>query len=288
MILKYRYLISFILALILYILFIFSLAHLYQKKDFQKFSQKKTHSFKMNLKTFVLPKNKIVSKKVIKKAFLQNKRKILPKKQLIKKEKRLAAKKIEFKKSKIIKPRELNKTKIVKSKFIKKKKIIKVAEKQRKTKLKKTAMKNIPKKHKKNSLVSFLSKPQMPSLQKISKTMNDQEIEKLYKGKFDSFTKGQKEFIKKNLSLIGKITQKYLTQRGYPYFAAQTRQEGMNIIQFYLYPNGDIKNLKIIKSSGYETLDQNSIDTILEAYKDYPRPKEKTLIRIYVRYNIIY
>lgn len=114
------------------------------------------------------------------------------------------------------------------------------------------------------------------------------EIKKLYKDEFATFTKEQQKFIKNNLSKIGLITQKYLYLRGYPYIAIKTRQEGVNIVQFYLHPNGDISDLTLIKSSGYEALDKNSIETIKAAYKDYPLPQQKTKIKIYVHYNIIY
>ncbi len=120
------------------------------------------------------------------------------------------------------------------------------------------------------------------------KTQKDKEINKLYGKEFESFTKGQKEFIKDNLQTIGKITQKYLYIRGYPEFAVKTKQEGVNVVEFLLHPNGDISDLKIIKGSGYTLLDENSLETIKTAYKDYPRPTETTKIRIYVEYRIIY
>lgn len=114
------------------------------------------------------------------------------------------------------------------------------------------------------------------------------QIEKLYKDEFDTFTKTQKEFIKNNLAKIGMITQKYLYLRGYPYIAAKMKEEGVNIVEFYLHPNGDITGLRLITSSGYESLDKNSIETIKAAYKDYPLPKQTTKIKIYVHYSIIY
>lgn len=60
----------------------------------------------------------------------------------------------------------------------------------------------------------------------------------------------------------------------------------MNIVEFFLHPNGDISDLKLINSSGYSSLDKNSIETIEIAYKDYPRPNEKTKIKIYVYYKL--
>lgn len=113
-------------------------------------------------------------------------------------------------------------------------------------------------------------------------------IRKLYHDEYESFTKNQKRFIRDNLDKIAAITQKYLYVRGYPYIAARTKQEGVNIVEFYLHPNGDISGLRIIQSSGYEALDKNSLETVRDAYKDYPWPKETTKIRILIHYSIIY
>jgi len=127
---------------------------------------------------------------------------------------------------------------------------------------------------------------QPPSIEEINQAFSDQTFYALYKDEFDHFTPNQKEFIKNNFSRIQGITQHYLTVRGYPYFAGQMGQQGVNVVEFYLLPNGDITDLKIIKPTGFEQLDQNSIDTIKAAYKDYPRPKEKTKIRFYIHYII--
>jgi len=110
----------------------------------------------------------------------------------------------------------------------------------------------------------------------------------LYQEDFESFTPSQKRFLKRNLSAIGKITQRYLYLRGYPEIAIRTRQQGRNAVEFWLHPNGDISGLRLIRSSGYEALDANSIETILTAYKDYPRPRTKTKIKIFIDYRLLY
>ena len=104
---------------------------------------------------------------------------------------------------------------------------------------------------------------------------------KLYGKKYFSFSKEQKRYLKDNLGRIGKITQRYLT---YPTISIRTRQSGMNIIEFFLHPNGDITDLKLTDSSYYTALDENTIDTIQLAYKDYPKPTQIVKIKIYVKY----
>lgn len=105
----------------------------------------------------------------------------------------------------------------------------------------------------------------------------------LYGKEYDTFTKEQKKYLENNLKNIGLITQRYLR---YPTIAIRTHQQGTNVVEFFLHPNGDITDLKLISPKRYTSLDENSIHTIQIAYKDYPRPKEKTKIRIYVTYYL--
>lgn len=104
---------------------------------------------------------------------------------------------------------------------------------------------------------------------------------KLYGEKYYTFSKTQKTYLKENLNRIGRITQRHLN---YPGISIRTRQSGINIVEFFLHPNGDITDLHITDGSNYTALDNNTIETIEIAYKDYPRPIEKVKIKIYVQY----
>lgn len=125
--------------------------------------------------------------------------------------------------------------------------------------------------------------PQSPSIYDFGKDMSNQEIKDLYGEEFGSLDAEQRQFIKDNLNGIGRITQKYLK---YPVIAGKMGQQGDNIVEFYLYPNGDISDLKLLTPSGFTLLDDNSVRTIRIAYKDYPYPSVKTKIRIRVMYRI--
>jgi len=111
-------------------------------------------------------------------------------------------------------------------------------------------------------------------------------IKQLYGSEFDSFTPTQKKFIKKNLGLIHRITQRTLIQNGYPEVAVRTMQEGTNVVTFYLHPNGNITHLRLLNRIGYTALDNNTLEVIRIAYKDYPHPKSKTKITFYVNYSL--
>lgn len=112
---------------------------------------------------------------------------------------------------------------------------------------------------------------------------NMKEINELYGEEIFSLNPNERKFIEDNLKDIGKITQRYLK---YPQIAGRMGQSGYNVVEFYLYPNGDISDLKIIRGSGHTMLDKNSLHTVEIAYKDYPYPKVKTKIRIRVMYQL--
>jgi len=144
----------------------------------------------------------------------------------------------------------------------------------------------------KKTLENYLHKPQdnLKDLKSMLKSYKKNHPElrlkndiDLYGKEFQEFTSIQKAYIKNNLNLIGRITQYHLR---YPRISVRTKQEGFNIITFFLYPNGDISNPVFIKTSGFSPLDKQSYETIQIAYKDYPRPKEKTKIIIRVYYKL--
>ncbi len=189
--------------------------------------------------------------------YVKLKPKIIKKKKLIKYKKPKVIKKKKSKKKNISKPKLKIKPKIEK----KAKKII--------NKLKKIKPKLKPK---------IIPKPKPKPLDKITKSYLD-----LYGDEFKKYPKATQIFIIKNIKDIGKITEIFLQ---YPMMSVQANQSGVSVVEFILNPNGTIKNLKIIKSSHYFLLDDNTMETINEAYSDYPRPPKPTVIRIYVKYKL--
>lgn len=123
------------------------------------------------------------------------------------------------------------------------------------------------------------NEPKKPPIDSVT-----QSYLELYKNDFDSFEEETKVYLLKNLKDIGKITERFLI---YPYISVQAKQHGIAIIEFILYPNGKINDPKIIKSSGFYILDDNTEETIQKAYKNYPPPDKPTIIRIYVKYQLI-
>ena len=198
--------------------------------------------------------------------------------------------------------KKIVKKKPKKEKPKKEKRIVKSPKKEPKKKIVKKSLKKQPKKrviqkrapHKKytsplaNSLMgSSHSRSMRPSPSRSMPSSATQHmIKKLYGSEFDGYSPEQKKFIENNLGMIHQITQMTLTRNGYPEIAARTGQQGINIVSFYLHPNGNITGLRLDKRMGYEALDRNTLQVIRIAYKDYPLPTKTTKIKFFVQYSI--
>ncbi|MBC8238410.1 MAG: hypothetical protein H8E76_09320 [Helicobacteraceae bacterium] len=119
-----------------------------------------------------------------------------------------------------------------------------------------------------------------------SATSSGKNIRELYGSKFGELSQAQQEYILDNQEIMRRITQQVLTRQ-----ASVSNLDGLNVnrtnvIEFYLHPNGDKTDFKFLSKSGYFILDEITRVTIEYAYSKYPRPKEKTLIRYNVFYNL--
>ena len=186
-----------------------------------------------------------------------------------------------------IKPKEDKK--LTKKEVVKKKKPVKKIEK--KVRKKRTVKQKPQRKKSKNPLANALmgsgtSMYPTQSAPASSGSYSAKMINQLYGKEFGSFSSTQKKFIKHNLGTIHRITQRTLIRNGYPEVAIRTRQQGTNVVSFYLHPNGDISKLRLKTKIGYASLDKNTLEVIRIAYKDYPLPNQKTKIVFYVQYSI--
>jgi len=217
------------------------------------------------------------------------------KKKLIDDKKRVFVEKVSKEDNNVTKSKTEKETKIVK-KEVKKKEIKKKVEKKQKKTPKKVQQKRVVKrkpqrKRSKNPLANALmgsGNPLYPSQSPPASSgdYSARMINQLYGNEYQGYTTAQKKFIKHNLGLIHRITQRTLIRNGYPEVSIRTRQQGTNVVSFYLHPNGDISDLKLKTKIGYEALDKNTLEVIRIAYKDYPLPNQKTKIVFYVQYSI--
>jgi TonB family protein len=114
----------------------------------------------------------------------------------------------------------------------------------------------------------------------------NQDIKELYGDEFGKLTEGEQKYIIDNQEIMRRITQQVLNRVGRVNIPSDMRINSENVIEFYLHPNGDISDIKLIKQSGFYILDDTTKETIEYAYSRYPRPKQKTLIRYKVGYYL--
>lgn len=126
---------------------------------------------------------------------------------------------------------------------------------------------------------------QQKSVQKNGSSINS-SIKELYGEEFSKLTAGQQKYIIDNQEVMRRITQEVLTRVARVNIPREFNANRVNIIEFYLHPNGDMSDFKFLKNSGYYVLDDTTKETIEYAYSRYPRPTEKILIRYNVYYNM--
>jgi len=93
----------------------------------------------------------------------------------------------------------------------------------------------------------------------------------------------EESFLTERLSVISNIVQRRIN---YPPIARRMGWEGRVLIGFVLEPNGDIRDLKVLKSCGYEVLDKEALDAIRRSYKDFPKPPVSVVIKLPINFRL--
>jgi protein TonB len=142
-------------------------------------------------------------------------------------------------------------------------------------------------------LYTFLSKKVEPAKNEQSKvnaskrhSRISENIKEAYGTTFGELSEGEQKYILDNQEIMRRITQQVLNRVGRVNIPRDMRINSYNIIEFYLYPNGDISDIKFIEKSGFYILDDTTKETIEYAYSKYPRPEQKTRIRYKVGYYL--
>ncbi len=143
---------------------------------------------------------------------------------------------------------------------------------------------------KKNGLYAMLSKKQMTKEKTKKKSQSGTHIgsdfKEAYGEAFGKLSAGEQQYIIDNQEIMRRITQEQLNRLAPVNIPRNLRITTMNIIEFYLHPNGDISGLKVISPSGQQILDDTSTQTVEYSYHRYPLPKQKTLVRYKVGYYL--
>lgn len=142
-------------------------------------------------------------------------------------------------------------------------------------------------------LYSLLSQEIPAAMQPAQKTQKqkregriNEHIKEAYGDAFGKLSEGEQKYILDNQEVMRRITQEVLNRVGRVNIPDSFRTDSYNLIEFYLYPSGDISEIKFIKRSGFYILDDTTRETIEYAYSRYPRPDQKTLIRYRVGYYL--
>ncbi len=93
----------------------------------------------------------------------------------------------------------------------------------------------------------------------------------------------EESFLRERLSVISNIVQRRIN---YPPIARRMGWEGKVLVSFVLEPNGDIRDLKVLKSSGYEVLDKEALDAIRRSYRDFPKPPVSVVIKLPINFRL--
>ena len=127
--------------------------------------------------------------------------------------------------------------------------------------------------------------PEAKTTSKSSIKVND-SVRKLYGDKFGELSEGEQKYILDNQEAMRRITQGVLDRYGRSRIPDNLRVDETNTIEFYLYPDGSISDIRYLKNSRFAILDDTTKETIELAYAQYPRPAQKTYIRYRVWYNL--
>ena len=155
-----------------------------------------------------------------------------------------------------------------------------------------TTRKRVKKETKKKEALAWLYKDvAKKETKETNKNRNNgsnisQNIKELYGEEFGKLTPGQQKYILDNQEIMRRITQQVLIRVARVNIPRDLRVNRHNVVEFKLHPNGDMTDFKFLSKSGYYILDDTTKETIEYAYSRYPHPKETTLIRYNVFYNL--
>jgi protein TonB len=121
--------------------------------------------------------------------------------------------------------------------------------------------------------------PAKPKLSEERRSRINSTIRETYGDSFALLSAGEQKYIIDNQEIMRRITQEVLNRVASVSIPRELRVNDYNLVEFYLYPNGDISDIKLLRRSGFYKLDDTTVETIQYAYSRYPRPKQKTLIR---------
>ena len=85
---------------------------------------------------------------------------------------------------------------------------------------------------------------------------------------------------------FSKVIAAVKKHKSYPNNARRMKHQGVVEVRFLLKTDGSIDELKVTKSSGFESLDKGAIENILKASSEFPKPKEARYLRFPIAFTL--
>ena len=85
---------------------------------------------------------------------------------------------------------------------------------------------------------------------------------------------------------FSKVIAAVKKHKSYPNNARRMKHQGVVEVRFLLKTDGSIDELKVSKSSGFESLDKGAIENILKASSEFPKPKEDRYLRFPIAFTL--
>ena len=85
---------------------------------------------------------------------------------------------------------------------------------------------------------------------------------------------------------FSKVIAAVKKHKNYPSNARRMKHQGVVEVRFLLKTDGSIDELKVTKSSGFESLDKGAIENILKASSEFPKPKEDRYLRFPIAFTL--
>ena len=85
---------------------------------------------------------------------------------------------------------------------------------------------------------------------------------------------------------FSKVIAAVKKHKNYPNNARRMKHQGVVEVRFLLKTDGSIDELKVTKSSGFESLDNGALENVKRASSEFPKPKEDRYLRFPIAFTL--
>ena len=85
---------------------------------------------------------------------------------------------------------------------------------------------------------------------------------------------------------FSKVIAAVKRHKNYPNNARRMKHQGVVEVRFLLKTDGSIDELKVTKSSGFESLDNGALENVKKASSEFPKPKEARYLRFPIAFTL--